>query len=142
MQLEELMTRSVVTVDFDDTLAAMQIAFERHRFHHLVVTEKGRVAGVISDRDLLGMISPFIGNPHMERRQDELTLRRRAHQIMSRKPVVGRPDMDVEHAARLLLHNGVSCLPVVNDRGCPIGIVTWRDLLRTLVPPDVVDEAA
>jgi hypothetical protein len=45
------------------------------------------------------------------------------------------PDADVSEAIDLLLHNGFSCLPVVNEQQNPVGILTWRDLLRHLAAP-------
>ncbi len=130
MTLGEIMTRDVVTVDLDDTLERVRDIFDMHHFHHVLVTSAGRLAGVLSDRDLLKNISPFIGNIRMERTQDLNTLNRRVHQVMRRRPIVGTSQMSVRDAATLVLESEVSCLPVVNPRHVPIGIVTWRDLLR------------
>lgn len=130
LKLGDIMTRDVVTVAMDDTLDEIRAIFEQHRFHHLIVTNHGRVVGVISDRDLLKNVSPFLGRPLMERPQDLNTLNRRAHQIMHRALVTGTEDMAVADAATLALDQDVTCLPVVDDRGRLRGIVTWRDLLR------------
>ena len=35
--------------------------FDRHGFHHLLVTEQSRLVGLVSDRDLLRALRPFIG---------------------------------------------------------------------------------
>jgi acetoin utilization protein AcuB len=128
--LRNAMTRDVVAVKMDDTLQHIRAIFLARQFHHVVVTERGRVVGVISDRDLLKNISPFIGQPMMERTQDMNTLSRRAHQIMQRQPVVGYEDMPVTEAVELVLRERVSCLPVVDERIRLRGIVTWRDMLR------------
>lgn len=129
MTLGAIMTRAVVTVHLDDTIQRIRDIFEESRFHHVIVTDRGRVVGVISDRDLLKHLSPFCGNVWMERRQDENTLKVRAHQIMHRTPVVGDADMPLLTAAGMLLREGVSCLPVVSPEHRLLGIVTWRDLL-------------
>lgn len=128
--VRQLMTDHAVSVDMDASLSRIREVFESSRFHHLVVTEDHKVRGVISDRDLLKHISPFIGNKLMERPSDVNTLRKRAHQIMHRQPVTVKPDMSATDATKLLLEHGVTCLPVVNDHGKLIGIVTWRDLLK------------
>jgi len=127
--VRELMTEDVVSVEMDASLAHIRSIFQKRSFHHVVVTEDRIVRGVISDRDLLKHISPFVGHELMERPSDVNTLRKRAHQIMHRKPVTVTPEMSAVDATRLLLNHGVTCLPVVDELEKLIGIVTWRDLL-------------
>lgn len=129
MIVRDLMTRDVVTIRLDDSVGRIREIFERVSFHHLIVMHQGRVEGVVSDRDLLKNISPFIGKTLMEREQDTNTLKRRAHQIMRRQPVIAMETMTAREAAALLLTEKVTCLPVVNDKGRLVGIVSWRDLL-------------
>jgi len=131
--VRDIMTVKAVFVSMDETLEDVRDIFEVRGFHHLIVVDHDLVVGVISDRDLLKHISPFIGKRHMERDQDTNTLRKRAHQIMTRKPVTVHPDVDVWEAAETLLSQSVSCLPVVDSEGRLCGIVTWRDLLRNCV---------
>jgi acetoin utilization protein AcuB len=78
-------------------------------------------------------LSPFVGKAMTERAQDLATLQRRVHQIMTRKLVSTGADASVVRAAELMLEHHISCLPVVNGAGRPVGIVTWRDLLRGVV---------
>lgn len=54
----------------------------------------------------------------------------RAHHIMTRNVIEVAPDDSVTDAARLMLDNHVSGLPVVDLKGALVGIVTERDLLR------------
>lgn len=129
MVVRDLMTRDVVTIRLDETVGRIREIFERVPFHHLIVVYEGRVEGVVSDRDLLKNISPFIGKTLMEREQDTNTLKRRAHQIMRRQPVLALETMTAREAAALLLTERVTCLPVVNEKGRLVGIVSWRDLL-------------
>jgi acetoin utilization protein AcuB len=130
MTISELMTPSVVTVTLDDSLERIRRIFAESGFHHLLVSEGQRIAGIISDRDLLRHLSPFAGTPS-ERAIDAAALRKRAHQIMTRDPVTASPGMEVGAAARLMLDRRVSCLPVVEGGRC-LGIVTVRDLLRVV----------
>jgi acetoin utilization protein AcuB len=129
-----------VHVALDDSLDTIRRVFEERRFHHVIVMHERRIVGVISDRDLLRHVSPFAGTPS-ERSLDAASLRRRAHQIMTRAFCTIAPDATVEDAARMLLSQGISCVPVVEDDRC-IGIVTTRDLLRSLVPPASTAAAA
>lgn len=134
MNVQDIMSREPVTVDMDDDLHRVKNLFELHRFHHVLVLLGETLVGVISDRDLLRALSPFVGRAS-ERPQDLATLNRRVHQIMSRKLVVVAPEIPVEDAAQLMLDKRVSCLPVVTAEGKVLGIVTWRDQLRSLLPP-------
>src|SRR3972149_292225 len=127
--VRDIMTTQVHTLQLGDSLRTAASLFEREHFHHVVVLERGRVFGVISDRDILKAISPFAGNPILERPQDLATLKKRIHQIMTRKPVTVGPAPTVAPAAELMLSQRVSCLPVVEEDGRLLGIVTVRDLL-------------
>lgn len=134
MKLSALMTHRPVTVEMDDPLGTVLEIFENVRFHHLLVVSHGHLRGIISDRDLLKAISPRIGTP-AETNRDRATLNRRAHQIMARNPVVVGADADLGEAVRVFNESGVSCLPVVDIQDKPIGIVSWRDVLRAIAVP-------
>lgn len=133
MKVRELMTTEVVTTDMDQTLKTAQRIFNQRKFHHLIVVEQGKVVGVISDRDLLKHLSPFVGVRFSERPQDAATLSKRIHQMMSRQLVSIGPDATVAEAARTMNHRRVSCLPVIDDAGQLVGIITTRDLVRWIV---------
>ncbi len=132
MTLDHVMTRSLVAVGMDDSLAHVRDLFERHAFHHLVVLEAGRPVGVVSDRDLLMNLSPFIGKAS-ERAQDGFLLQRKVHQIMHRTLISARPETPVKDAVILMLANKVHCLPVIDAAGACVGIATSHDLLRYLL---------
>lgn len=129
MTLESIMTKHVVTVSMDDTLEHVREIFARFRFHHVVVLDHCRVVGVISDRDLLMNLSPYAGKA-LERALDAASLKKKAHQIMTRDPMTATPSMPAGEAALLLLTNHNSCLPVLDEVGACVGIVTLRDMLR------------
>ena len=129
MRVDALMSTPVVTVEADDRLTTLRELFQQTGFHHLIVMDAGQVRGIISDRDLLAAISPNIGTP-AETAKDLATLNKLAHQIMNRALVTLRPDEDLQSAIRQLNEHRVSGLPVINDKNQPLGILTWRDILR------------
>lgn len=131
MSVEKIMSKAVVTVDVDARLSRIKEIFEEQGFHHLLVTEKGRLVGMISDRDVLKAISPYVGTD-AETLRDKATLNKRSHQIMSRRLVTVTPPDPVLEAVKLFNRERVSCLPVVDDNQRPVGIVSWRDILRAL----------
>jgi len=132
LRLGEIMTKRVVTVELDDSLATVKQIFDSMRFHHLlVIGSDKKLCGVISDRDLLRAISPYLGTVS-ENARDSATLKKRAHQIMTRAPVTLGPDASVADAIQLFLSHRVSCIPVVDEGSRAVGIVSWRDILRSL----------
>ncbi len=142
LTVKSLMSTHVVSISMDETLQAARQVFNRCGFHHLIVMERNQPVGVLSDRDLLKNISPFVGAPLSERPQDVATLRKRIHQIMTRQLVAINPDSSASDAARIMIEHRVSCLPVIDAEQRLVGIITLRDLVQwmvehTLAPPDV-----
>lgn len=133
MSVQQIMSRRVVTVELDDSLALVKSVFDSAGFHHLLVIEDGQLFGVVSDRDLLRALSPYIGST-VETPRDLATLNKRVHQIMTRKPITLRPEASVGDAIELFLAHPISCIPVVDEGLRPVGIVSWRDVLRTMAP--------
>ena len=132
MVMLDIMTARVVTVDMDDRLEVVKEIFDTMGFHHLLVTdEHKKLSGVVSDRDLLRALSPYVGSA-AETARDLATLNKRVHQIMARHPITLRPESTVAEAVHLLLAHRISCIPIVDDEFKPVGIVSWRDLLRSL----------
>lgn len=132
MTLGKIMTARIVTVEMDDRLEVVKEIFDTMKFHHLlVVDEHKKLSGVLSDRDLLRALSPYVGSA-TETARDLATLNKRVHQMMTRRPITLRQESGIAEAVELLLKNRISCLPIVDDDFKPIGIVSWRDLLRTL----------
>lgn len=125
------MSKPIVTVEFDDTLKVLKEIFENVKFHHLLVVEKRKLYGIISDRDLFKAISPFLGTSN-EKFQDQLTLNRKAHQIMTHKPITLSPQADVYEAIGIFNRHRISCIPIVNEKDEPVGVLSWRDILRVM----------
>lgn len=128
MKLSSIITEEVVTVDMDTSLKTICRIFDERKFNHLLVVEEGELCGIISDRDLLKASSPFLNTPS-EQNRDLSTLKKRAHQIMSRKLITITKEASAEDAVQLILREKVSCLPVISSDGQIEGIVTWKDLL-------------
>ena len=133
MKISDIMTKSVVTVEMDDKLSLVKEIFDNSKFRHLLVIDEGKLFGVISDRDLLKAISPNLGSMVVTYR-DLATLNKRVHQIMSRKPITLKADASISDAAILFNTHRISCIPIVDDEFQPIGVVSWRDLIKTMLP--------
>lgn len=130
MLLNEIMTTRLVTVEMDDRLRVVKEIFDSMGFHHLlVVGDDKALRGVVSDRDLLRAISPYVGTA-AETTRDIASLNKRVHQIMTRQPITLKADAAVNDAVALFLAHRISCIPIVNEQFRPLGIVSWRDILR------------
>jgi acetoin utilization protein AcuB len=131
MQVQDIMSKRVVTVRLDDRLHVVKKIFDSTHFHHLLAVEDdGTLYGVVSDRDLLRALSPFIGST-AETVRDAATLNKAVHQIMTRKPITLPPEASVADAIKVFLAHPVSCIPIVDAQFVPVGIVSWRDVLKS-----------
>ncbi len=77
MKISSIMTRRVVTVEMDDSLQIIREIFENVKFHHIMVVDGQKLAGVISDRDLIDREERYT-----------ITLDKNAHEIMSRNLIL------------------------------------------------------
>ena len=131
MAVKSIMNSRVVTVELDDSLAAVKHIFDHVSFHHLLVVEKGTLFGVISDRDLLRAISPNVGT-ESETLRDSATLNKRVHQILTRQPITLLENAGVYDAIEVFNTHNISCIPIVDEEGKPVGIISWRDILKAI----------
>jgi len=133
MDIEKIMSKSIVTVELDDSLKVVKDIFDNTPFHHLLVVESGKLFGVISDRDLLKTLSPNIGTI-AETVKDMAALNKKVHQIMTRKPVTLTSKAGIYDAIETFNNNDISCIPIVDGKRKPIGIISWRDILKAIEP--------
>lgn len=129
MNISEIMSKNVVTVGLDDTLREVKKIFDNTRFHHLLVVEDDGLIGVISDRDLLKSISPNVGTL-AESADDEATLNKRVHQIMTRKLITLNDKATIKDAVALFNSSHISCIPIIDNKREAVGILSWRDILK------------
>ncbi|MCU7731076.1 CBS domain-containing protein [Actinoplanes sp. KI2] len=141
--VRDVMTRRVVSVDRGTSYRNMVDLLTEKRISALpVIDETGHVVGVVSEADLLRKIE-YAGDeaPRLfdgPRRRDE-RLRsqgRTAADLMSTPPIVVATDTTIAAAARTMHREGVKRLPVVDEHGRLVGIVTRGDLLKTHLRTD------
>jgi acetoin utilization protein AcuB len=133
MDVGTIMTARVVTVEMDDRLDVVKGIFDTLSFHHLLVIDDSRqLKGIVSDRDLLKALSPYVGSA-TETARDIATLNKRVHQIMSRNPMTLQRQALVSEAMQLFLEHRISCIPIVDEQSKPVGILSWRDVFKALL---------
>ncbi|MCF6282806.1 MAG: CBS domain-containing protein [Candidatus Polarisedimenticolaceae bacterium] len=131
------MSKQIVTVEMDDMLHVVKDIFDSTCFHHLLVVESGRLYGVLSDRDLLKSMHPNVGTM-AETTKNAASLNKKVHQVMTRKLITLEATASVYEAIDIFNNYGLSCIPVVDAQQKPIGIISWRDIMKVIkLPPSV-----
>ncbi len=132
MKIENLMNTDLLTLSMDSPLSEAKELFESNNVHHLIITDdEGLLAGIMTDRDLYKHLSPTVGTSQ-ETHRDTTLMQKKLHQVMARNLITTQAHQSLAKAVVLLHDNHISCLPVVNKQNKPIGIITWRDLLKVL----------
>ena len=131
MTLNEIMSPSLITVEMDDSLKVVKEIFDNASIHHILVVEQHSLLGIISDRDLLKTLTPSLGTI-TETQHDISILNKKAHQIMGRKLITLGPDASITDAINIFNQHDISCIPIVDKDKKTIGIVSWRDIIKTL----------
>ena len=150
MKVRDLMTRDVVTVTAETTLKDAAALLVRHRISGVpVVDVDGGVVGVLSEADVLvkeggeprreGMLG-WLFEPDYAYR-DKLEART-VGEAMTFPPLTIGPEAPAHKAAARMVEDQINRLPVVDDAGRIVGIVTRADLVRAFTRTDeeIVEE--
>jgi len=122
--VRDIMTTGVVTVRPDTPYWTVAALFREHRVSGFPVTgDDGKVVGVVTETDLLGLAA---GQHHRGHDPDGQAT---AGDLMSHPAVTARPDDLVQAAARLMQKRRLQRLPVVGLDGRLAGIVSRSDVL-------------
>jgi CBS domain-containing protein len=134
-RVADVMTGDVVAVRGDTPCGVVLDLLVEHRVSGVpVVDSVGHVEGVVSESDLLSRFEPdgrrrrFAMHRHSRTRAG--TAGRTAADVMTSPAVMTLATVPVDAAARRMLGAGVKRLPVEDDLGRLVGIVTRGDLLK------------
>jgi acetoin utilization protein AcuB len=119
MRVQDVMTTRVHTVSPDVTADDAWRMMRTHRIHHLVVTQTGRIVGILSGED--------VGGAHGAPARRNLTV----GDLMTRAVVTVSAETTVRKAANLMRGRLIGCLVVVG-KGQVVGIITAADLLELI----------
>lgn len=119
MKIKELMVKDVITLQtYASAYEAVKL-LNKNRIGCLVVVRNGGIVGILTERDLLERVLEKCRNPKETR----------VSEIMTRQVVVGKPDMELVEATRLMFENKVKKLPIIEGSQL-VGIVTLTDIAR------------
>ncbi len=132
MNVLDIMTDKPVTVHQDSALHDALKKMDEVGCHHLPVTDSyGHLVGILSDRDCRKALNkPAILREYWE--DEKVTTRMPVRVLMTPAPIVIEPSASIDEAARLMLMNHISCLPVMRSETL-IGIVTTSDILMAVI---------
>jgi len=128
VNVRDLMTKEPLTVSLDTPVVEARRTMVDRRIRHLLVTDGGRLAGIVTDRDIrLNLPSPATSLSVWE--INYLLGRMTVGSIMTSTVITVESGRDAVAAARLMLDHKIGALPVV-DAGTVVGILTETDILR------------
>jgi CBS domain-containing protein len=129
--VREIMAQDPVTLEHDDILDLASDIMNLGRIRHLPILNKGKVVGVLSQRNLFhSAVVAALGLDVKESRDLLKTIRVR--EVMSTPVITVSPDTGVKEAARIMVEKKIGCLPVMENESL-VGLVTESDILRYVV---------
>ena len=132
MLIRNWMTPEVITVTPDTSLLKLGKLMRDHGVRRLPVLDNGRVVGIISDRDVRDA-SPSKATTLDMYEMHYLLAEIKAKDIMTARPVTIKPTDTVEKAAMIMLDKKIGGLPVVDEKGELVGIISDQDVFKALV---------
>jgi len=132
MRVEDLMTQKVFTVEPNDMIDRVFFLIHYEKVRHLPVVEKGKVVGIVSDRDLYKALGPKSNSNSIKAEgQTELhVLPKKVTHIMHRGVITVETDTYASKAATLMAENRIGALPVVDKKNKLVGILSSTDILK------------
>jgi acetoin utilization protein AcuB len=131
MLVENWMNPNVITVDVNDSMLDASKILKERGIRHLPVLQKGKLVGIITDRDLK-RASPSDATSLEAHELLYIVANIKVGEIMTKNPVTVPFNYTVEEAAEILLEKKISGMPVVDKEGNVVGTITQTDIFHVL----------
>ncbi len=128
--VRDLMQRDVTTFESHETLDLVDDVMRLGRVRHFPIVEKGRLVGVLSQRDLLAAAASSLLQLEYGTARSWLAKIPIAAVMSTTVHAVG-PDRPLRDAVDMMLAEKIGCLPVVEDDQL-LGLISETDCLRHL----------
>jgi acetoin utilization protein AcuB len=132
MLVKGWMTSDVMTIDEDTSMMKASQIMKENNVRRLPVMHKGKLVGMVTDRDIKEA-SPSKATTLDVHELYYLLSELKVKDIMSKNIISIGPEDTVEKAAVIMLEHRISGLPVVNEKGKLVGIITQGDIFKVLV---------
>ena len=126
--VKEIMMGSPVTLGPNDSLDLASDVISLGRIRHIPVLDRGRLVGLLSERDLMGAAANRIFGLKQKNRS-ALLKSVPIKEVMKKKVLTMAPDTPIKEAARMMAEKKIGCVPVLSE-GILVGLVTTTDILR------------
>ena len=138
MLVKYWMSKPVITVDENDSMQNAMKLLKQHDISMLPVMKKGRLVGIVSDRDLKKASASDAISLEIHELQ-HLISTVKVKDIMTKEPITIPIDYTVEETAQVLLKHKISGVPVIDNEGDMVGAITQTDIIRLLISLTGVD---
>ncbi len=133
MLVRERMTRNPVLCSPDLPVNEAFDLMKKERIRRMPVVDKnGKLAGIVSDKDLL-RVSPSPATTLSAYEIPYLLSKVKAGDVMTKQVITVSEDTPIEDAARIMVDNKIGGLPVVNENDVVVGIITETDIFKTFL---------
>jgi acetoin utilization protein AcuB len=132
MLVKGWMTSDVITVDEETSMMKASQIMKENNIRRLPVMRKGKLVGMVTDRDIKEA-SPSKATTLDVHELYYLLSELKLKDIMRKNLITVGPEETVEKAAVKMLEHRISGLPVVNDKGKVVGVITQGDIFKVLV---------
>jgi len=132
MLVKNWMSKTVVTIEEDDSMQHAMSLMKEHKIRMLPVVAKGKLVGVVSDTDLKRASASDATTLDMHELL-YLISKIRVQDIMTKTPITVPQNFTVEETAELLMRKKISGCPVLDDDGLVVGVITRDDLFKVLI---------
>jgi len=140
MPVKDWMSKDLVIIDEDTSIMKASKVMKQNEIQHLPVMRKGRLVGIVSDRDLKEATpskATTLDIHEMYYLLDKVAVK----SLMPKHLYIIAPGDTVERAAAVMLKHHISALPVLDARGALEGIITKGDIFRAFVSVSAVQQA-
>ncbi|MEM2947987.1 MAG: CBS domain-containing protein [Candidatus Anstonellales archaeon] len=127
IKVGEVMRKTVVTASKDSTVTEAASLMKKYNVGSVIALDNGKAVGILTERDIVRKVVAVSKNPA------EVKI----GEVMSRPLRVITPQVSLEDAAKTMKKFGVRRLPVINESGELVGIITENDIMKLF--PSVVD---
>ncbi len=133
MLINDWMTRDVITVEPDVSMMKVSKIMKEKHIRRLPVVDAGKkLLGIVTDRDIKEA-SPSKATTLDIHELYYLLSEIKVKDIMTVKPFTVTPNNTIEKASLVMMEKRVGGLPVVDDQGVVVGIITESDIFKVLI---------
>ncbi len=132
MLIKDWMARSILTVDANTSVMRATRIMKENNIRRLPVITHGKLAGVVTDRDLKEASPSSTAGMDLHEMYYLLS-EMKVKEVMTPNPVCMREDETLEKAALVMIHERISGIMVVDEAGNITGILSETDILRGFI---------